>query len=283
MPELPEVEVLVRHLAPRLEGRTIRSVAVPRRRAIEPWTPRKFGAYVRGTRIMAVTRRGKYLRFDLGRGAGPSECVLLGHLGMTGRMYLRPVGGALAPHVSVVFDLGEVEWVFEDARQFGGFFGNDRPLRHLGPEPLSEGFAAEDLSACLGASRQPIKPRLMDQSVVAGLGNIYASEALHDAGIAPDRETRSVDREERVRLWGAIREVLSEAVRLGEAASLDFAGDGIRDGLFYYGRASAAAEAPEERFRVYDRAGRPCYRCGRPIERFVQTGRSTFCCRACQR
>ena len=283
MPELPEVEVLCRYLAPRLVGRTIRTVVVHRAKAVRPWTPTGFARWVRGAEVRSVSRRAKFLRFELVHGSTATPRLLLGHLGMTGRMYVRPAAGWVGAHVSVVLGLGDEDWVFEDVRQFGGFGREADRLEALGPEPLDDDFDVARLARCLGGSRQAIKTRLMDQAVLAGVGNIYASEALHVAGIAPDRETRGLDGAEVAQLWAALREVLNEAIRLGSSLPLDFTGDGAGDGLFYYGRASEDQESSAERFRVYDRAGQPCYGCGGAIERLVQAGRSTFCCRRCQR
>lgn len=283
MPELPEVEILVRYLRPLLVGRRIRSVVVLRAKAVRPSTAGEFADAVRGAEIRAVERRAKYLRFELAAVGGAGVRVLLGHLGMTGRMYLQAQDHPRARHVSVVFGLGEDDWVYEDPRQFGGMrLGEDR-LQDLGLEPLEESTTEAEWAARLAGSRQPIKVRLMDQSVIAGLGNIYASEALHEAGIAPHREARSLKGEEVRRLRRAIREVLEAAIRTGSSAGLDFAGRGMGDGLFYFGRSPGALDPVEERFRVYDREGQACRRCSGRIVRSVLGGRSTYSCQGCQR
>jgi formamidopyrimidine-DNA glycosylase len=124
---------------------------------------------------------------------------------------------------------------------------------------------------------------LLDQSLVAGIGNIYASEALFRAGISPKVAAKRLTRAQTERLWQAIREVLAEAIGVGSSISLDFGGGGERDGLFYYGEKAGAEGSGEERFRVYDRAGKPCPVCGRLIKRLVQAARSTFFCPGCQR
>lgn len=283
MPELPEVEILVRHLRPRLSGREVRTVTVLRGKAVLPWAPGRFVSAVVGMRVRGVGRRGKYLRFGLEDAAGCEGGVLLGHLGMTGRMWVQPAGGQVGRHVSVVFGLGEEDWVYEDVRQFGGFRVGDEALAGLGPEPLEEGFTVEVLGRRLAGVSRAIKPWLMDQGVVAGLGNIYASEALHEAGIAPDRSAKELREDEVVRLHAAIREVLRLAIERGMSLELGFAGDGIRDGLFYYGRPAGSASAEVTEFRVYDRAGKACPRCGAPVVRSVQGGRATYHCRRCQR
>jgi len=283
MPELPEVEILVRHLAPRIEGRTIERAEVLRRKSIRPLDPLKFREFVQGARIRRVTRRAKYLRFELVPAEGAGELVLLGHLGMTGRMYLQDRRRTRAKHVSVVFDLGGEDWVFEDPRQFGGFALGEERLSGLGPEPLEDAFTVEVLSEVLGRSRQAVKIRLMDQSAIAGLGNIYACESLSVARIAPSRVASSLRPQEVGRLHEAIRLVLGEAVRLGLSLPLDPGGDGIRDGLFYFGRATDAREPVSERFRVYDREGEPCLRCATRVRREWMGGRGTFYCPKCQR
>lgn len=285
MPELPEVEVLVRHLAPCLQGRTVVGVRVLRARAIRPSSVAAFVREVEGACIRRVGRRAKYLVFDLEVSGG--ERRLLGHLGMTGRMYLREPGRALAKHAAVVFDLGSALWVFEDSRGFGRMTTEETVLEGLGPEPLSEDFGVERLGRSVRGSRQAIKVKLLDQRCVAGLGNIYASEALHRAGISPRRRAGGLKAEELERLRAAVVEVLEESIRLGSSVPLDFSGEGggggDGDGLFYYGRAARDAGAVVERFRVYDRAGEPCWVCGAAVRRLVQGGRSTYYCSRCQR
>ena len=283
MPELPEVEILVRHLAPSLEGRSIERVEVLRAKAIRPLDSLEFQVALLGARVRRVTRRAKYLRFVMVHPVEGREWVLLGHLGMTGRMYLQHRRRMREKHVSVVFGLGDEDWVFEDPRQFGGFALGEERLSGLGPEPLEEGFTSEVLSEVLGRSRQSVKVRLMDQAAIAGLGNIYACESLNVAGIAPSREASSLKPREVVRLHDAIRQVLGGAIRLGLSLPLDPTGDGIRDGLFYFGRASGADDTVSERFRVYDREGKPCLRCATLIQRKWMGGRGTFFCPKCQR
>lgn len=283
MPELPEVEVLVRHLAPLLRGRRIRDVEVRRARSVRPDAPAEFATRLRGARIEEVTRRAKFLVFQLRRPRARETFTLLGHLGMTGRMWLQPGRAALPKHTAVALDLGAHRWVFEDTRYFGRLSLDASPLAALGPEPWDAAFTPEALRAALRRSRQAIKVRLLDQSLVAGVGNIYASEALHRAGISPRRRAGGLKPAEAARLHAAIRDVLGEAVRFGSTVPLDFAGAAERDGLFYYGRAEGVPDYYAERLAVYDRAGQPCGRCGRPIRRLVQAARSTYFCAGCQR
>ncbi len=283
MPELPEVEVLVRHLAPLLEGRTIRAVRVFRAKVLAPVSSRRFEQALRGARLDGLARRGKYLVFQLRSARRDQPLTLLGHLGMTGRMYLLNARAPLPRHAAVVLNLGRASFVFEDTRYFGRLTLDLKPLGRLGPEPLGTEFTAERFGCALRRFRQPIKVKLLDQSLLAGVGNIYASEALFRAGVAPTLPARRLSKDEVKRLWRAIRAVLREAIACGSTVPLSFSGRGARDGLFYFGHALGAPDYYEERLRVYDRAGRPCPKCGTVIRRRVQATRSTFYCPRCQR
>lgn len=280
---MPEVEVLVRHLAPLLEGRTIRAVRVGRAKVLAPVSARKFTRALLGAKFCGLARRGKYLLFELRHPKRAEPRTLVGHLGMTGRMYLLPAQARLPRHAAVVLGLGRNNFVFEDTRYFGRLTLDARALARLGPEPLGPEFTVERFAGALARSGQPIKVKLLDQSLVAGVGNIYASEALFRAGIAPALRARKLRQAQVERLWRAIREVLSEAIACGSTVPLNYAGQGARDGLFYFGRAAGAPDFYEERLRVYDRAGRPCAECGTVIKRRVQAARSTFYCPRCQR
>lgn len=283
MPELPEVEVLVRHLAPLLAGRRICGVEVRREQVIQPETAETFGRALTGARFTRLTRRGKYLVFGLRAPDTRREFPLIGHLGMTGRMYLLPARAALPRHCAVAMDLGRHRFVFEDTRYFGRLSRSADALDGLGPEPLSKDFTPRALAAALRRSRQAIKVKLLDQRVVAGVGNIYASEALFRARISPRRPASRLLPAEVRRLHAAIRAVLAEAIRFGSTVPLDWSGAAGGDGLFYYGQATGTTDYYEERLAVYDRAGRPCRRCGAAVRRLVQAARSTFYCPRCQR
>ena len=282
MPELPEVEVLVRHLAPLLRNKTIEDVKVHRARVLTTTSPQKLRKVLRGAKFESLSRRGKYLCFQLQPSKGTAAICLVGHLGMTGRMYLLPAEASLPKHAAVVLDLGKERFVFEDTRYFGRFTLDSSALEQLGPEPLGPEFTPETLAAGLKSSAQPIKVKLLDQSLVAGVGNIYASEALFRAQISPFQPARKLKPKQIQRLHDAIREVLSEAIERGSTVPLNFSGNGSRDGLFYYGRAAEAQDSYEERLLVYDREGQPCIVCGKPIRRAVQGARSTFYCARCQ-
>jgi formamidopyrimidine-DNA glycosylase len=283
VPELPEVEVLVRHLAPLLKGRKIRAVHVHRVKVLAPSSIREFTRALLGAKFGGLARRGKYLLFDVCHAKRGEPRTLVGHLGMTGRMYLLPAKAPLPRHAAVVLNLGRENFVFEDTRYFGRLTLDLRALGRLGPEPLGPEFTAERFADALARSSQPIKVKLLDQSLLAGVGNIYASEALFRAGIAPTLPARRLRPAQVQRLWRAIREVLREAISGGSTVPLNYVGQGARDGLFYFGRAPGAPNFYEERLRVYDRAGQRCPECGTVIKRRVQAARSTFYCPRCQR
>jgi formamidopyrimidine-DNA glycosylase len=283
VPELPEVEVLVRHLQPLLLRKVIRAIEVRRAKVIAPAGPDSFARVLRGARFAGVSRRGKYLLFKLRRAPEATLLTLVGHLGMTGRMYLLPAAAPLPQHAAVVFHLGSEKFVFEDTRYFGRLTLDAGALARLGPEPLEEEFVPESFAQALQRSCQPIKVKLLDQTAVAGVGNIYASEALFRARIAPTTPACRLKPAAVERLWQAIRETLAEAVACGSTVPLNFGGAGKRDGLFYFGRAPGAPDYYAERLRVYDRANQPCPNCGVAIQRFVQAARSTFFCARCQR
>ncbi len=282
MPELPEVEVLVRHLAPLVRGRTIHDVTVRRARVLRPTSPTTLRRTLRKARILNVSRRAKYLVFDLRPGTIRKPFCLVAHLGMTGRIYLAPKSRPLPKHAAVVIDLGRENLIYEDPRYFGRFMLDAAPLQRLGPEPLAADFSLASWQAALRRSTQAIKVKLLDQSLIAGIGNIYASEALHWAAISPRRAARSLSRSEAARLRRGIRQVLRTAIRFGSTVPLRFE-SGHAGQLFYYGRDPGAPDYYTERLRVYDRQGQPCHRCGGLIRRLIQAGRSTYWCPGCQR
>jgi len=281
MPELPEVEVLAQHLRPLLSGRRICGISVRRARVLRPTSPTQLKRALRGATFTGLTRRGKYLVFELKQPRVQTPLTLVGHLGMTGRMYLTPRNAVLPKHAAVVLDLGRERFVFEDTRYFGHLTLDTKPLSRLGPEPLAVDFKLGEFRAALGRSRQAIKIKLLDQSVVAGVGNIYASEALFRARITPQLAASRLSQAQIQRLRNAIRRVLTEAIRFGSTIPLNHTGE-KGDGLFYFGRADDAPDFYEERLRVYDRMGQPCVRCGTAIRRVVQAARSTFYCPQCQ-
>jgi formamidopyrimidine-DNA glycosylase len=281
MPELPEVEVLARHLRPLIRGKTIRGVTVRRAKVLTPTSLRKFRQALVGARFTGLSRRGKYLLFRLRAKTGARPFVLLGHLGLTGRIFLARQDRPLPKHAAVVLDLGAKRLVYEDTRYFGRLTLDTSAVAKLGPEPLAGGFNAAAFAETLKRSRQAVKIKLLDQKLVAGIGNIYASEALFRARISPRLPSRKLTMVQINRLCRAIRKVLAEAISCGSTVPLNFGG-GKSDGLFYFGRAPGASDFYEERLRVYDREGEPCPNCGRPLKRITQAARSTFYCPNCQ-
>ena len=297
MPELPEVEVLVRHLAPLLQNRKIRGVRVNRAKVLGPTSERQLTRALCGATFSGVTRRGKYLLFTL-RKTGQSEPLLLvGHLGMTGRIYLLPKDSPLPKHAAVVVDVGAQHLVYEDTRYFGRLTLDLTSLGRLGPEPLGPEFTVGYFASALKRSLQSIKIKLLDQTLVAGVGNIYASEALFRARIDPRRPARSLGAAEVRALARGVTASMRYTLRqfgktgadgggadieYGSTLPLDFAGSSGRDGLFYYGGEGNSSDFYQERLLVYDRLGRPCSKCGAAIKRLVQAARSTFYCPRCQ-
>jgi formamidopyrimidine-DNA glycosylase len=280
MPELPEVEILARHLQPSLRGKRVTQVNVLRSKTVAPTTVGRFRQTLLGAEFRDVSRRGKYLIFDLTVRGGHLQVI--GHLGMTGRMYLLPRENRPPKHAAVVLGLGPQKLVFEDTRYFGRMTLETEVISGLGPEPLSEDFDLEGFVARLKGSRQAIKIKLLDQSLVAGIGNIYASEALFRAGISPKTAAHRLRLQQIERLLRGIREVLREAIACGSTVPLNFGRQKASDRLFYFGRPAGTPDFYEERLCVYDREGRPCPRCATPIRRIVQAARSTFFCPKCQ-
>jgi len=283
VPELPEVEVLVRHLSPLLVNKRVQQVKLRRPKVLRPTSLRLFRQILGGAKFSGLKRRGKYLVFELQPANGPEPIIMLGHLGMTGRMYLLPAEAPLPKHAAVVLCLGHEQFVFEDTRYFGRLTLDCTALAKLGPEPLEPDFTCGAFARALRRSRQAIKVKLLDQTVVAGLGNIYASEALFRARLAPTLPACGLTMQQIKRLRRAIRGVLAMAIASGSTVPLDYDGSAGRDDLFYFGRATKAPASYSERLRVYDRAGEPCLRCGTLIRRRVQAARTTFYCPHCQR
>lgn len=280
MPELPEVETVCRGLALRLEGR--RLVRVEQRRPDLRWPlPRRFAARLTGRRIERIARRAKYILLHL-----DGDEVLLCHLGMSGSMLVgEGTAPTLAPHDHVVLHTDDGWHVrFNDARRFGmmDLVATARLDRHkllagLGPEPLDPAFDGPRLAAALKGKATPIKAALLDQRVVAGLGNIYVSEALFWAGISPRRLARSVQGRRAERLAAAIKQVLEAAIAAGGSSLRDYVQTNGELGYF------------QHRWAVYDREGLACPDCDcggaatGGIRRLVQSGRSTFYCARRQR
>jgi formamidopyrimidine-DNA glycosylase len=285
MPELPEVETVRRGLAPFLEGRRIARARINRTDLRFPF-PKRFAKRLEGRRVEALRRRAKYLLAELDNGN-----VWVTHLGMTGRWsvigqerqpgdfyYAEPPDRA---HTHVVLETDQgARLEFNDPRRFGymdliarGEFDHHPWFKGLGPEPLGNAFSAPYLAEALDGKKANIKSALLDQRVVAGLGNIYVVEALHRAGIAPTRAAGRVSKQRLEALAPVIRLVLEEAIAAGGSTLSDYANvDGAQGGF-------------QQRFAVYDREGQPCIKpkCPGTIRRAVHAGRSTFWCPRCQR
>jgi formamidopyrimidine-DNA glycosylase len=277
MPELPEVETVARGLGARIAGRRV--VAVRLNRAdLRTRLPQGLARLMEGRLVLAVARRAKYLLFHL-EGGG----VVLAHLGMSGRMVLGGDGAGedrRHDHVVITFEDGTV-LRFNDARRFGlmdyvaseAALATHPRLQGLGPEPLGNAFNGPALAASLAGKRTPLKAALLDQRVVAGLGNIYVCESLYWAGLSPRRLARSVTGARAERLALAIRAVLERAIAAG--------GSSLRD----YVQASGELGYFQHHWAVYGKEGEPCPECdcGRAIRRIAQGGRSTFYCAKRQR
>ena len=278
MPEMPEVEILARHLRPLLRGKTIRSVTVRRERVLRPTPPRLFEKTLAGAMFKNLTRRGKYLLFELQPKNAKGTLRVLGHLGMTGRMFAAKKNETLPTHAAVVFDLGDRNFIYEDVRYFGRMTLDLSAMEKLGPEPSE--VSPESFAQSLKHSRQAIKVKLLDQSLIAGVGNIYASEALYRARLSPKLSANRLTAVQAKKLLRAIREVLRDAIKFGSTIPMKKT-SGKSDALFYFDDAEGSFY--ERRLRVYDRVGKPCRNCGGKIERITQAARSTYFCPRCQR
>jgi formamidopyrimidine-DNA glycosylase len=281
MPELPEVEILVRQLRPLLRGKTIRNVIVRRAKVLNPTSPRQFQRVLKGAKFFGLSRRGKYLLFQLQSKTSGKQIIMLGHLGMTGRMFLARKYDPMPKHAAVIFDLGRQKFIYEDTRYFGRLTLDFSAIDKLGPEPLDKDLTPEAFGCALKNSRQAIKVKLLDQTLVAGVGNIYASEALFRARISPKLAANRLTHVQVKKMWRAIRKVLSEAITAGSTIPLNISAE-KSDGLFYFGHSADTQDFYEERLRAYGRAGKPCMNCRLPIKRIVQAARSTFYCPHCQ-
>ncbi|WP_136163686.1 bifunctional DNA-formamidopyrimidine glycosylase/DNA-(apurinic or apyrimidinic site) lyase [Sphingomonas flavalba] len=268
MPELPEVETTVRGLRPALEGQEIAALVTRRADLRHPFPP-DLRQRMTGARVTALGRRAKYGLIDTDRGDR-----LVFHLGMSGRWRIDP--DELLPHDHLVIDtVAGRRLVLNDARRFGfvdlvGAGEAYPPFAALGPEPLGDALTADHLAAAFAGRAAPVKALLLDQRVVAGLGNIYVCEALHMAHVAPTRPAGTLKRREIAALVPAIRGVLAAAIEAGGSTLRDYVRPNGELGYF------------AKQWRAYGRAGEPCG-CGGVIERRIDSGRSTFWCPKCQR
>jgi formamidopyrimidine-DNA glycosylase len=270
MPELPEVETTVRGLAPVLEGKRIVDVETRRadlRRAFPPDLRQR----LTGARVVTLGRRAKYGLIGTDR-----DDTLIFHLGMSGRWRIDPA--ELGPHDHLLIETEEGRRLaLNDPRRFGfvdllptAALAGYEPFGRMGPEPLGEDFDAAYLHAAVAGRSAPIKALLLDQRIVAGLGNIYVCEALHMASIAPGRAGGRIALQRLARLVEAVKAVLTSAIEAGGSSLRDYARPDGELGYF------------SKQWRVYGREGEPCG-CGQPVRRRAEGGRSTFHCPACQR
>ncbi|MFC4596885.1 DNA-formamidopyrimidine glycosylase [Cohnella hongkongensis] len=274
MPELPEVETVRRTLNQLINGKTIERVTVSLPRILQkPDDPQLFAAMLEGRTFQSVERRGKFLRLVL------DGLVLVSHLRMEGRygLYRADEPVELHTHVRFRFTDGQ-ELRYKDVRQFGtmhlfasGEEWTAAPLNKLGLEPLDEGFTPDAFKRALARRTTKIKPLLLNQEVVVGLGNIYVDEALHAAGIHPETPAGELKPKEQEKLHGAIVATLSAAVEAGGSSIKSFVNGQGEMGLFQFG------------LRAYGRTGEPCPACGSPIEKSVVGGRGTHVCPTCQK
>ncbi len=287
MPELPEVETVRRGLEPVMAGQTIAAADIRRPDLRWPF-PQDMAARLTGARVDALRRRSKYILADLDRGE-----TLIIHLGMSGRMLIDTGAGPASPadflhdratpgkHDHVILTMsGGARITFNDARRFGAMdlwptadLPAHRLLAHLGPEPLGNAFSGPYLAGQLKGRRTPIKAALLDQRVVAGLGNIYVCEALWRARLHPARQAGRIAAAKAEALAAPIRAVLEEAIAAGGSSLRDYRQTDGELGYFQHS------------FSVYGREGEPCRRegCGGTIRRIIQSGRSSFYCPRCQR
>ena len=265
MPELPEVETIARTLRLELVGQTIIAADLRWARTLATPSARKFKEQIKGQQILGISRRAKFLNVQL------STFNLFVHLRMSGDLFIKEADAAPEKHDRLRLLLsGDKRLVFNDTRKFGRVWLTDDPesvIGRLGPEPLSDEFTPQWLYDNLRRHHRQLKPLLLDQTFLAGLGNIYTDESLHRARVHPLAASDSVKRKQAERLHEAIRAVLMEGIR-HNGASIDWV---YRGGEF------------QNYFRVYDREGKPCPVCGTKIKRLVVGQRGTHVCPKCQR
>lgn len=275
MPELPEVEHVVRALRPVVVGRRVLASEIRLRKLVAPTSSSQFNRRLKGSTITAVSRRGKYILIEL-----DSDHLLAVHLRMTGKFVSLSADEELPKHAHAVFYLDDDRrLVFCDQRQFGVIklvrrtrLMKTKGISELAPEPFGEEFSLAYLKKTLAHSRRTLKTLLLDQTKVLGLGNIYAAEALFRAGINPFKTAATLSPRRVERLHSAILGVLTEAIADSSTSRVNLE----NSNGFSYG------EAFERFWQVYEREGEPCVNCGARIRRIVHGGRSTYWCPKCQ-
>jgi formamidopyrimidine-DNA glycosylase len=279
MPELPEVETVVRDLRPEVAGRSIVAVPHAASSVIRYPAPEVLAALLPGGSFDSVRRQGKYILCGLSREGGPAGEALIVHLGMTGHLEVCDAAAPERPHTHLRAQLDDGrELRFADARRFGRVIHGDpvtlsaaRLIPRLGVEPLGEEFTPARLDAVLRTTTRTVKAALLDQRGVAGLGNIYVDEICHRAGVRPTRRCPRLTRRERAALHAAVISVLQAAIR-NRGSTIDD-----------YRDLWNARGGHQEELRVYGRGGSSCMRCGEVLRRTVVAGRGTTYCPACQR
>jgi formamidopyrimidine-DNA glycosylase len=269
MPELPEVETVANGVHQRIHGQTILSVWTSNKPQTFKSPPEEIAATLTGAHIQRVHRVGKTIVVNLDRADGTAAQFLV-HLGMTGRLLVSDPDTPNPPHTHAILELsGGKQLRFVDARRFGRLSVTHDSYEGPGKEPLTIGL--EEFVALFKGRKTPIKAALLNQSLLHGVGNIYADEALHHAGIRPRRHAGRLSREELTKLRAALQKVLKKAIKLGGSSVSDYVdADGVA-GFF------------QLHHYVYSRTGQPCRTCGTEIERIVVGGRSTHFCPTCQK
>ena len=275
MPELPEVQTVVDDLiAAGVPGAVITGARVFWEKTVATHNSADFCKQIRNRQINAISRRGKFIIFHL-----RPEMALLFHLRMTGRFVLAPAGSRRTRHDHLIFRLEDGRQLrFHDTRKFGRVFLADAHQAitgHLGPEPLASGFSAKKLAAMLAARKRQLKPLLLDQTFIAGLGNIYVDEALWDAGLHPQSSSDTLDATQAVKLYRSIRRTLRQGLKNS--------GTTLGNGKANFYSLERKSGRNRSYLKVFRRTGLPCLRCRNPIERLVVGQRSTHICSSCQK
>jgi formamidopyrimidine-DNA glycosylase len=274
MPELPEVEVIRRGLQKYLPGRKVVTVLTGNKKLRLPMPRKDLAEYIQGALIKVVERRGRFLLIVMNSGAR-----LIIHLGMTGKISLCPsnLPKAKHDHFRLQFDNG-TQLVFNDARRFGfilvlapGHDFSNTMLADLGPEPFDPEFTPQYLQKLAAGKNRPLKNFLMDNRIVVGIGNIYASEILFRAGLRPERTTSKLTGNQWIKVVESSCDILAKAIKSGGTSISDFVNESGKSGYF------------QLKLQVYARQGHPCYCCNTPIKKITMAGRSTFFCPKCQK
>lgn len=273
MPELPEVEVIKRGLLRHLPGRKIIEIVAGNKKLRLPMPRKNLKKFIQGTRIKSVDRRAKFLLITMDNGA-----ILIIHLGMTGRLGIFPADSPREKHDHLRLQLDNgMQLRFNDIRRFGSIQVNppdkgldNTMLSHIGPEPFGEEFSPLYLHQLAAGKSRPVKNFLMDSSVVAGIGNIYASEILFHAGLNPGKKIGRISKIEWEKVIVSTRHVLMKAIDSGGTTISDFVNESGRSGYF------------QLELRTYGRQGKSCYACSTPITKTIMAGRPTFFCPQCQ-